>query len=81
MMSTVRLFLVLMACVIGSAEIGSQAARAAAVLMREPAEGEMRLGQRVRVDDGSCPTGQIKEVTASQLTPQGVLRTRVCVKR
>lgn len=48
---------------------------------REPPEGALRLGQRVRVDDGTCPTGQVKQVTAAQLTAQGILRTRVCVKR
>jgi uncharacterized protein DUF6719 len=50
-------------------------------LPREPAEGDLRLGQRIRVDDGTCPTGQVKEVTAAKLTPQGISRTRVCVKR
>jgi len=34
----------------------------AAVLKSEPKEGHLRPGQRVLVDDGSCPSGQIKEV-------------------
>ncbi len=55
--------------------------RAAVPLQREPPEGEMRLGQRVKVDDGSCPPGQVLEITASKLTPQGIVRTRTCVKR
>jgi hypothetical protein len=42
---------------------------------------DLRLGQRVMVDDGSCPTGQIKEVQGSQMTATGVLRTRKCVPR
>lgn len=50
-------------------------------IQHEPPEGVLRLGQRVRVDDGSCPAGQVKEVTAAQLGPKGILRTRVCVKR
>jgi hypothetical protein len=50
-------------------------------IQREPPEGAMRLGQRIRVDDGTCPTGKVKEVTAAQLTSQGIQRTRVCVKR
>ena len=29
---------------------------------------DLRLGQRVLVDDGSCPAGQIKEVSGSQMT-------------
>ncbi len=41
----------------------------------------LRLGQRIFVDDGSCPTGQIKEVLGSQMTTTGVLRTRKCVPR
>jgi hypothetical protein len=48
-------------------------------LMREPAPGELRLGQRVLVDDGSCPAGQIKQVTGARLTSAGVERTRACV--
>ncbi len=41
----------------------------------------LRLGQRILVDDGSCPTGQIKEVSGSQMTAAGVLRTRKCIPR
>lgn len=41
----------------------------------------MRLGQKVLVDDGSCPTGQVKEVTGSSLTASGVVRTAKCVPR
>ena len=33
---------------------------------------DLRLGQRVLVDDGSCPAGQIKEVAGSQMTTSGV---------
>jgi hypothetical protein len=42
---------------------------------------DLRLGQRVLVDDGSCPVGQIKEVAGSQMTASGVVRTRKCVPR
>jgi hypothetical protein len=42
---------------------------------------EVRLGQRVYVDDGSCPTGQIKEISGTNLTPAGVTRARKCVPR
>ena len=48
---------------------------------REQDIPDLRLGQRVMVDDGSCPTGQIKEVQGSQMTAQGVLRTRKCIQR
>jgi uncharacterized protein DUF6719 len=48
---------------------------------REQDIPDLRLGQRVMVDDGSCPAGQIKEVMGSQMTTSGVLRTRKCIQR
>ena len=48
---------------------------------REQNIPDLRLGQRVLVDDGSCPAGQIKEVQGSQMTASGVLRTRKCIQR
>ena len=48
---------------------------------REQDIPDLRLGQRVMVDDGSCPTGQVKEVMGSQMTASGVLRTRKCIQR
>ena len=42
---------------------------------------EVRLGQRILVDDGSCPAGQIKEVFGSTLTAAGVARVKKCVPR
>ena len=41
----------------------------------------LRLGQRILVDDGSCPAGQIKEVSGSQMTANGVVRARKCIPR
>ncbi len=41
----------------------------------------LRLGQRIYVDDGSCPRGQIKQVIGATLTATGVTRTRTCVPR
>jgi hypothetical protein len=54
---------------------------AVTILPREPDSGELRLGQRVYVDDGTCPAGQIKEVAGANLTSSGVARTRQCVAR
>ena len=51
------------------------------LLSREPAMSDLRLGQRVYVDDGTCPQGQIKEVTGARLTASGIERTRKCVPR
>jgi hypothetical protein len=53
----------------------------AQVASREQDIVDLRLGQRVMVDDGSCPAGQIKEVKGSQMTTSGVLRTRQCIQR
>lgn len=54
---------------------------AAQQISREQDIVELRLGQRVLVDDGSCPAGQIKEVSGSQMTSSGVLRTSKCIPR
>ena len=48
---------------------------------REQDIADLRLGQRIMVDDGSCPAGQIKEVTGVKLTTSGVARARKCVPR
>lgn len=61
--------------------IACAAPASADIVGRETDIGEVRLGQRVYVDDGSCPAGQIKEVTGIRLTPAGVERTRQCVDR
>jgi hypothetical protein len=41
----------------------------------------LRLGQRVLVDDGSCAAGQIKEVFGTKMTGNGILRAQKCVPR
>jgi hypothetical protein len=41
----------------------------------------LRLGQRVLVDDGTCPTGQVKQVYGSKMAPGGVIPARKCVPR
>jgi hypothetical protein len=53
----------------------------AETVMNERNIVELRLGQRILVDDGTCPAGQIKEVAGSQMTESGVLRTRKCIPR
>ena len=42
---------------------------------------DLRLGQRVMVDDGTCPAGQVKEVSGAKMTAAGVARARKCVPR
>jgi len=48
---------------------------------REEDIANLRLGQHIMVDDGSCPAGQIKEVTGARMTPNGILRSVKCVPR
>ena len=48
---------------------------------REQEIGDLRLGQRILVDDGACPSGQIKEVSGAQLSTAGVVRVARCVPR
>jgi hypothetical protein len=56
-------------------------AQQAGALAHEKDVGELRVGQRVLVDDGTCPAGHIKEVRGTTLNQGGVVRTRKCVAR
>ncbi|QFY63020.1 hypothetical protein FZ934_22105 (plasmid) [Rhizobium grahamii] len=46
------------------------------ILKAEPPKGTLATGQKVLVDDGSCPAGQVKQVTGA--TP-GTPRIKECV--
>ena len=48
------------------------------MLKKEPGKGKIATGARVLVDDGSCPKGQIKEVTGGS---GDTGRTRRCIAR
>ena len=48
---------------------------------REQDIANLRLGQRVMVDDGTCPVGQVKEVSGAKMTPTGVITAKKCVPR
>jgi hypothetical protein len=48
---------------------------------REQEITDLRLGQRILVDDGTCPAGQIKEVSGAKMTPQGIARAHKCIAR
>jgi hypothetical protein len=48
---------------------------------REQDIGDLRLGQRVKVDDGTCPAGQIKEVSGTRMTSTGIVRSQKCIPR
>ncbi len=57
----------------------------AEMLKREPAMGKLKLGQRVLVDDGRCPSGQVMEVVGGDHVKAGgtqqIERKRRCVPR
>lgn len=53
----------------------------AATIGREQDISDLKLGQRVLVDDGTCPAGQIKEVRGAKMTDKGISRTSSCVPR
>ncbi|HEV7603056.1 MAG TPA: DUF6719 family protein [Bradyrhizobium sp.] len=61
--------------------LGFAVSAAAEQVAREGDIIDLRLGQRIMVDDGSCPAGQIKEVTGVKLTTSGIARARKCVPR
>ena len=65
---------------IGALIVAAPAANASQV-SREADVINLRLGERVLVDDGSCPAGQIKEISGAKLGPTGVVRARKCVAR
>ena len=48
---------------------------------REQDVPDLKLGQRIRIDDGTCPPGQVKEVSGAKMTDGGVARARKCVPR
>jgi hypothetical protein len=41
----------------------------------------LQLGQRIKVDDGTCPAGQIKEISGAKMTPTGIARGYKCIPR
>ena len=63
----------------------ASAALAQTVLTREPPLGALKEGERVLVDDGSCPRGQIKEVIGGNHVNVGgtkrVERVRRCIPK
>ena len=71
----------LVTALFGGLVLSTQASAQQQIVSREQDIVELRLGQRVMVDDGSCPAGQIKEVQGAQMTASGVVRTRKCVPR
>ena len=65
----------------GLALFGLAAPATAQQVSREQDIVGLRLGQRVRVDDGTCPAGQVKEVVGTKMTSGGVVAARKCIPR
>jgi hypothetical protein len=61
-------------CALSSSALAEQ-------VSREQDIADLRLGQRIRVDDGSCPAGEIKEISGARMTATGVLRVQRCIQR
>jgi Family of unknown function (DUF6719) len=65
--------------------VGLAVSARAEILKREPAMGSLKPGQTVLVDDGTCPKGQVKEVTGGDHQKVGgkhqLERQRRCVAR
>jgi hypothetical protein len=70
-----------------AAILSTAGAAGAATLKQEPPEGALRAGQKVLVDDGTCPPGQIKQVTGGgniskgQSVAGGSRRQTACINR
>jgi hypothetical protein len=61
--------------------IASATSATAEQVSREQDIANLRLGQRILVDDGACPAGQIKEVSGTRMSANGILRAQKCVPR
>ena len=61
-------------CALSSSALAEQ-------VSREQDIANLRLGQRILVDDGSCPAGQIKEISGARMTTTGIFRVPRCIPR
>ncbi len=70
--------ILLLGCRFGYADGGSQP-----YLKQEPPTGGLPSGQVVLVDDGTCPAGQIKQVTGGNgsAAAGGTGRQRKCIPK
>ena len=67
--------------VLGWLALESAPSAHAATFSREQDVTDLKLGQRVKIDDGTCPPGQVKEISGAKMTTSGVERGRKCVPR
>ena len=78
--SRTRLFLALLIAALAMPALVAEAF-AEQVVARQQDIGDLRLGQRIRVDDGTCPAGQIKEVSGAKMLQGHVVGVARCVQR
>lgn len=78
--SRTRLFLALLIAALAMPALVPEAF-AEQVVARQQDIGDLRLGQRIRVDDGTCPAGQIKEVSGAKMLQGHVVGVARCVQR
>ncbi len=64
----------LVLCAVASSARADQVAREQDIV-------NLRLGQRIRVDDGTCPAGQVKEVSGTKMISTGIVRSSKCIQR
>lgn len=83
MIRTIRTCLLALLAALLLTAMLSDIAAASRPLSQEPPD--LRAGQKVRVDDGTCPAGQVKEVMGSAVRQSNgtviVKRIRTCVRR
>jgi hypothetical protein len=61
-------------CAVASSARADQVAREQDIV-------NLRLGQRIKVDDGTCPAGQIKEISGTKMISTGIVRASKCIPR
>jgi hypothetical protein len=77
--SRIKLFSILLFS--GFALLPLQSSAMEGQVSREQDIGNLQLGQRIKVDDGSCPAGQIKEISGARMSASGVVRAQKCIPR
>ena len=77
---TTRIFaLVLAGALVSATAVGAGAQE---ILKKEPPRGAIKHGNVVLVDDGTCPAGQIKQLTGGKSDGRGqVRRIKRCVPK
>jgi hypothetical protein len=79
--ATARLAVPVVAAIVTALAVPSWAGDVTPILKKAPQEGDLLPGQRVLVDDGSCPRGQIKEIIGGGNRSHLSTRDRVGSKR